>query len=384
MSKPFVKWAGGKEKELSIISPNIPTEIKDYYEPFVGGGAVFFSFNEVNITGKRFINDKSDELISLYKYISNNDKEFFSYLEQLEHNWGLLSDIVNTNKQKLLSFYNYWKNKLLNKIELKDQITEFIMSKKDEFNGMLCAKFNVQIEEFYTEIVKALMRKIERTSKLEGEGDFGEDNILENLETAFKSAFYTHFRRLYNQREKIEELKEIITSSRASAIFYFIREFCYASMFRYNKNGEFNVPYGGMAYNNKDFSAKIEQIKNEKYQEYIKNTSIYNDDFETFVKNVNPGEGDFIFLDPPYDTEFSEYAKNSFDKDDQARLANYLYNTKANFMLVIKSTPYILSLYENKGFNIYSFDKKYMVNFQNRNDRDVKHLMITNYVRREK
>ena len=155
-------------------------------------------------------------------------------------------------------------------------------------------------------------------------------------------------------------------------------------MFRYNKNGEFNVPYGGMAYNNKDFSAKIEQIKNEKYQEYIKNTSIYNDDFETFVKNVNPGEGDFIFLDPPYDTEFSEYAKNSFDKDDQARLANYLYNTKANFMLVIKSTPYILSLYENKGFNIYSFDKKYMVNFQNRNDRDVKHLMITNYVRREK
>lgn len=384
MSKPFVKWAGGKEKELSIISPNIPTEIKDYYEPFVGGGAVFFSFNEVNITGKRFINDKSDELISLYKYISNNDKEFFSYLEQLEHNWVLLSDIVNTNKQKLLSFYNYWKNKLLNKIELKDQITEFIMSKKDEFNGMLCAKFNVQIEEFYTEIVKALMRKIERTSKLEGEGDFGEDNILENLETAFKSAFYTHFRRLYNQREKIEELKEIITSSRASAIFYFIREFCYASMFRYNKNGEFNVPYGGMAYNNKDFSAKIEQIKNEKYQEYIKNTSIYNDDFETFVKNVNPGEGDFIFLDPPYDTEFSEYAKNSFDKYDQARLANYLYNTKANFMLVIKSTPYILSLYENKGFNIYSFDKKYMVNFQNRNDRDVKHLMITNYVRREK
>ncbi|MGM9970096.1 MAG: DNA adenine methylase [Anaeroplasma sp.] len=384
MSKPFVKWAGGKEKELYIITPNLPTEIKDYYEPFVGGGAVFFSFNEVNITGKRFINDKSDELILLYKYISNNDKEFFLYLEQLEHNWVLLSDIVYNNKQKLLSFYDSWKNKSVNKIELKDQITEFIMSKKDDFNGMLCSKFNVQIEEFYSEIVKALMRKIERTAKLEGEGDFGKDNILENIETAFKSAFYTHFRRLYNQRGRCVELKEIITAPRASAIFYFIREFCYASMFRYNKNGEFNVPYGGMAYNKKDFSAKIEQIKNEKYQEYIKNTSIYNYDFETFVKKVKPGEGDFIFLDPPYDTEFSEYAKNSFDKDDQARLANYLYNTKANFMLVIKSTPYILSLYENKGFNIYSFDKKYMVNFQNRNDRDVKHLMITNYVRREK
>lgn len=384
MSKPFVKWAGGKEKELFIITPNLPIEIKNYYEPFIGGGAVFFSMDELDITGKRYINDKSEELIALYNYISNNDKDFFSYLEQLEYNWILLSTIVENNKQKLLSFYDSWKNKSVNKIELKDQITEFIMSKKADFNGMLCSKFNVQIDEFYSEIVKALMRKIERTAKLEGEGDFGKDNILENIETAFKSAFYTHFRRLYNQRARCVELKEIITAPRASAIFYFIREFCYASMFRYNKNGEFNVPYGGMAYNNKDFSAKIEQIKNEKYQEYIKNTSIYNDDFETFVKMVKPGEGDFIFLDPPYDTEFSEYAKNSFDKDDQARLANYLYNTKANFMLVIKSTPYILSLYENKGFNIYSFDKKYMVNFQNRNDRDVKHLMITNYVRREK
>lgn len=384
MSKPFVKWAGGKEKELFIITPNLPIEIKNYYEPFIGGGAVFFSMDELDITGKRYINDKSEELIALYNYISNNDKDFFSYLEQLEYNWILLSTIVENNKQKLLSFYDSWKNKSVNKIELKDQITEFIMSKKADFNGMLCSKFNVQIDEFYSEIVKALMRKIERTAKLEGEGDFGKDNILENIETAFKSAFYTHFRRLYNQRARCVELKEIITAPRASAIFYFIREFCYASMFRYNKNGEFNVPYGGMAYNNKDFSAKIEQIKNEKYQEYIKNTSIYNDDFETFVKRVKPGEGDLIFLDPPYDTEFSEYAKNSFDKDDQARLANYLYNTKANFMLVIKSTPYILSLYENKGFNIYSFDKKYMVNFQNRNDRDVKHLMITNYVRREK
>ena len=74
------------------------------------------------------------------------------------------------------------------------------------------------------------MRKIERTAKLEGEGDFGKDNILENIETAFKSAFYTHFRRLYNQRARCVELKEIITAPRASAIFYFIREFCYASM----------------------------------------------------------------------------------------------------------------------------------------------------------
>ena len=54
-------------------------------------------------------------------------------------------------------------------------------------------------------------------------------NILENIETAFKSAFYTHFRRLYNERERNEELRQIITPERASAIFYFIREKKYIS-----------------------------------------------------------------------------------------------------------------------------------------------------------
>ena len=42
MSKPFVKLAGGKEKELNIILENLPNQINNFYEPFVGGGAVFF------------------------------------------------------------------------------------------------------------------------------------------------------------------------------------------------------------------------------------------------------------------------------------------------------------------------------------------------------
>ena len=44
MFKPFVKWAGGKEKELAVITPNLPEKINNYFEPFVGGGAVFLYF----------------------------------------------------------------------------------------------------------------------------------------------------------------------------------------------------------------------------------------------------------------------------------------------------------------------------------------------------
>lgn len=85
-----------------------------------------------------------------------------------------------------------------------------------------------------------------------------------------------------------------------------------------------------------------------------------------------------MFLDPPYDTDFSTYDQNCFDKEDQKRLASMLKKTKAKFMLVIKNTEFIYDLYKD-NFNISSFDKKYQVSFKNRNEKQVRHLLITNY-----
>ena len=111
----------------------------------------------------------------------------------------------------------------------------------------------------------------------------------------------------------------------------------------------------------------------------MKTTDIYNLDFEDFCKKIKLTSKDFIFLDPPYDTEFSTYAKNEFGKNDQIRLANFLKNTKAKFMLIIKNTDFIYDLYNVKGLYIKSFDKKYLVSIKNRNDKNVEHLIITNY-----
>ena len=210
-------------------------------------------------------------------------------------------------------------------------------------------------------------------------GSLTDRNILENMEAALKSAFYMHFRYLYNNKDELNISQEF-----ASAMFYFIREYCYASMFRYNKQGKFNVPYGGISYNRKDFNKKIDYVKSDTIRKYMNKTTIYNMDFETFCNNINLTEKDFIFLDPPYDTEFSTYAKNDFSKNDQIRLANYLKTTKAKFMLVIKNTDFIYNLYNVKGFYIKSFDKKYLVSFQNRNNKNVEHLIITNYDMEEK
>ena len=88
------------------------------------------------------------------------------------------------------------------------------------------------------------MKKIELERK-----EMSELDIMDNIECAFKSAYYMYFRYLYNNRKKLK-----ISDEFYCAVFYFVRDYCYASMFRYNANGEFNVPYGGISYNRKDFN----------------------------------------------------------------------------------------------------------------------------------
>ncbi len=375
---PIIKWAGGKEKELPYIKENLPSNINRYIEPFVGGGAVYFNLN----IKESIINDKSEELINLYRCIKKHDKEFFDKLKAIYKNWRLLEGVVENNSEELLKMYRQYCKELTSnsearniKIKFNDKIYAFVIKHAEEFNGILSSEFNIEIDNFINEIVKNLISKMNRMYKIENQKQkMNEKDTLDNIECAFKSAFYMHFRHLYNEAENFN-----INVSFYTAIFYFIREFCYASMFRYNKNGKFNVPYGGISYNRKEFIKKIDYIGSKKIKEYMESTNIYCDDFEKFFDEVKPKKGDFIFLDPPYDTEFSTYAKNEFAKKDQIRLCEYLKNTKANIMLIIKNTDFIYNLYNTKVFKIRTFDKKYLVSFQNRNDKDAEHLLITNY-----
>ena len=154
----------------------------------------------------------------------------------------------------------------------------------------------------------------------------------------------------------------------------------YSGLFRYNDNGDFNVPYGGISYNHKTMTAKMDYYRSPELLHHFAKTTIESLDFEEFFNLHQPTEHDFVFLDPPYDSEFSTYAQNEFTKDDQKRLADYLCNRcRAKWQLVIKYTPYIYSLYDREGIVIKKFDKKYVVSFMNRNDKDVEHLIITNY-----
>lgn len=370
----LLKWAWWKEQELKYIVPALPKKFNNYYEPFVWWGAVYFSLP----ADKYFINDKSEELIWLYKIlISKERKEFFKILDEIIHNRDILWDrILRKNDTFFVDLYKKYSTEKIQEEYLKNKIYEFILTHTDEFNWMFETNFNHDIEHFIKEINKNLLRKIKRMKMIEEERwKLPEKDILDNIETAFKSAFYMHFRYLYNNK-----IKYNLPHAYKIAIFLFIRNYAYSGMFRYNKQWDFNVPYWWIWYNNKNFKKKIDYLKSEELQKHLQNTVIENSDFEDFFRNNKPKKDDFVFLDPPYDSEFSTYDKNTFNRDDQERLANYLINDcKAKWMMIIKNTDFIFSLYNNKGLNIQTFDKKYLVSFMNRNNKDVKHLLITNY-----
>ena len=97
---PLLKWAGGKEQELRYISPMIPP-FRRYYEPFVGGGAVFFSIK----AEMKFINDKSTELMNLYRMVAAQNAEFFQTLHGLLYQWQRMSQFVDSFALELLNMY---------------------------------------------------------------------------------------------------------------------------------------------------------------------------------------------------------------------------------------------------------------------------------------
>jgi DNA adenine methylase len=203
-------------------------------------------------------------------------------------------------------------------------------------------------------------------------GKLSSKDLLDNFETGIKGGYYMYFRYRYNHNS--------LDSVKRTFLFFFIRNYAYSGMFRYNKKMEFNVPYGGIGYNSKNLIKKVRYYSSSELNRHLSKTTISNADFETFLLKFSPKKDDFIFLDPPYDTEFSTYANNSFGREEQVRLSEYLTtNCLAKWMLIIKKTDFILSLYEDKDLFINSFDKKYLVSFMNRNDKDVQHLLITNY-----
>lgn len=368
--QPIIKWPGGKEKELKYILPNSP-KFKRFFEPFVGGGSVFMAVQ----ANEHYINDLSSELVSLYNNIATSNKKFFHYAELMDCSWRNAVTFFNANKLLVEKYLQYRKEEL-SKDDLKSFIHKFCIDKQEDILNIIGKEFSSHSCILLKEMEINLFRKMSRMRELEIEKHIlPEKDLLDNIETAIKSALYMNYRHMYNNKSIADKDKAL-----QCALFFFMRNYAYSGMFRYSSKGDFNVPYGGIAYNSKLMEKKLNYYRSKPLLDHFANTHIYNLDFEDFLSETQPNKDDFVFLDPPYDSEFSTYAQNDFTKKDQIRLANYLINEcKAKWMMIIKNTDFIYELYHKEGINIRTFKKEYIVSFMNRNDKKVTHLLITNY-----
>jgi DNA adenine methylase len=79
--KPFLKWAGGKRQLLNDLLRYSPSKFNDYYEPFLGGGALFFKLASLGRIKRAHLNDNSKILIDAYATIKEHPQELVAELK---------------------------------------------------------------------------------------------------------------------------------------------------------------------------------------------------------------------------------------------------------------------------------------------------------------
>jgi DNA adenine methylase len=173
----------------------------------------------------------------------------------------------------------------------------------------------------------------------------------------------------YKIRDKMKINDKLDSAKR----FYYQRKTCFRGMLRYNKDGKFNIPFG------KYKTINYNEVVNPDYEDLLKRTEILNASFEHIFETYN-SENNFMFLDPPYDSEFTDYGYCHFGKEEQKKLATLFKETKIKCLMVIGKTKFIEELY--KDYIVSEYDKKYKFKlYAGRigSEINTKHLIIKNY-----
>ena len=123
---PFVKWAGGKRQLLSQIKERMPEKYNNYFEPFVGGGAVAFEL----LPEKALINDINKALINAYKQICDAPDAFLKTVNNLD------TEMWEDGKKYYYCLRGHYNDKLM-KAEYDVELAAlFVFINKHCFNGL--------------------------------------------------------------------------------------------------------------------------------------------------------------------------------------------------------------------------------------------------------
>jgi DNA adenine methylase len=130
-------------------------------------------------------------------------------------------------------------------------------------------------------------------------------------------------------------------SKEAASLFYYLNRTGYNGLCRFNRRGEFNVPFG-----------RYKRIG------YVREFSAYGDAFSRWTFSCKDVErlalkpDDFVYADPPYDVPFTHYASGGFSWKDQQRTARFLASHPGPVILVNQATERVEELMQGLGFKV--------------------------------
>jgi len=136
---PFVKWAGGKAALLPKLRKYYPNDFGTYFEPFVGGGAVFFDLRPTSAV----LSDSNAELVNAYKVVQTDVEGLIVELKALEQRY---------RRAPKRTFYGVRDDPLPKRSSPRSRAARFIFLNRTCYNGLyrvnLSGKFNVPFGEY--------------------------------------------------------------------------------------------------------------------------------------------------------------------------------------------------------------------------------------------
>ena len=204
-------------------------------------------------------------------------------------------------------------------------------------------------------------------------------SVLNHYEKEHCEEFYYDIR---NKDRNKNAYKRLSDYTRAARTIY-LNKACFNGLYRVNSKNEFNVPFGKKERVNTYDGGNLITVSNYLTMNDVEILSV---DFEQSVKNAK--KGDFIYFDPPYDSEtstFNSYTEDGFGKDEQIRLAKVFKELDSKgcyVMLSNHNTSLINDLYKN--FNIHVIEAKRNINSNGKKRGKVKEVIITNFVNSDK
>ena len=151
-----------------------------------------------------------------------------------------------------------------------------------------------------------------------------------------EALFYAHRRRF---NELLRNDKAV--TKEAASLFYYLNRTGYNGLCRFNRRGEFNVPFG--SYRTINYGRNLTA-----YKPVLANWGFINTGFDQIPLKSD----DFVYADPPYDVEFTQYAKDGFGWEEQVGTAEWLAKHPGPVALSNQATSRIVLLYERLGYKL--------------------------------